>query len=300
MTFRLLVWLLCASWLSGAFAADGRLNVDGISIVHRGSEELLGALIGGLAGYRGEPKTATFRQLLYEGGCDGLLFKWYAQGELKNGAAFARAAEELNKARKVFDCRGSTCLAVIPSITLDQKERAVPSLSVCEVVVVGKLYGPPGRCKSVVKHESTTMVKGIAGPTAVGCAVGLRDFDAIFEDRAGDLLGVRALVGEVLKSKPFNLTVMQEGDALLGTRAHLPSEVLRGWREWVTVRVDVGTRDKKNAGASIYTTILVSKQNTADRESWTLPSDQQESAYLTALRNEFVKRGGVLGTGNRR
>jgi hypothetical protein len=126
--------------------------------------------------------------------------------------------------------------------------------------------------------------------------MGLRDFDAMFKGRAGDILSVRKLVGEVLRAKPFNLTVMEDGKAIVGTRAHVASEVLAGWREWITVRVDLDISGD-DAGTSIFTTMLVSKQATTSREAWTPPSEPQEAAYLLALQNAFRDRGGVLSTG---
>jgi hypothetical protein len=223
---------------------------------------------------------------------------WRRADELKGAERFAAGLRRDAAARALLDCRGPTCLTVLPTTTPREKEQGVSTLSVCSVKLVVGMPGPPSRCQEALKQNARSglLIRGQVGQPFNSCSMGLRDFDAVFKNRGADVASVRKLVGEVLRAKPFNLTVMEDRNALVGIRAHLPSDVMIGWREWVTVRVEIDTRGT-DAGTTIYTTMLVSKQASANREAWTPPSEPQEGAYLRALRDELQRRGGVLVAG---
>jgi hypothetical protein len=246
----------------------------------------------------------TFDQVMYQrpGDCKGFLggnlgFGWRNQNDLTGGRRFVERVEELASSRRVFECSGRTCLVVVPTVPPEETDTNAKHFSLCQVTAVGHNYGPPTLCQELLfSDNSTTLIAAVTGLVFHACMMGVRDFDAVFKNRGRDLTGIRSLVENVLKGKPFNLVVAEEGEDVLGTRAFLPSEVISGWREWVTVRVGIEA-SRKDAGITIATTILVSKQNSPDRESWTAPSDQQEASYVAALRDAFVKRGGVLTIG---
>jgi hypothetical protein len=223
---------------------------------------------------------------------------WRHAGDLGDAQGYVADLQHRATARELFDCDDRTCLVVVPTSSPRPSEKGVTTLSICIVAMVQGVPGPPSRCQEVFKqHLSTGMLlRGQMGNSLTECSMGLRDFDAVFTGRAGEVAAVRTLVGEVLNAHPFNLTVMEDGHALVGTRAHAASELLTGWREWITVRVDVDTRGA-DAGTTISTTMLVSKQATTSRDAWTPPSEPQEETYLTALREAFKGRGGVLSIG---
>jgi hypothetical protein len=235
--------------------------------------------------------------------CSGVsrVMGWRYAEEL--GGATREAAELRQHAatRELFDCSGTACLVVVHTTTPLEKEKDVQTLSICSVQVVRGVPGAPSRCQEALKLQpgSSLLLRGEIGSAHVSCSMGMRDFDAVFGGRAADMGAVRQLVGDVLRAKPFNLNVMEEGEALVGTRQQLPSDVLDGWREWVTVRVDINARGT-DVGTSIITWMLVSKQATGRRDAWTPPTEPQEAAYVQALRSAFERRGGVLGTGTRR
>jgi hypothetical protein len=253
-------------------------------------------------GNRCQPTPLSLRRIASEHGCGASVeVGWRRAGDLKDADRYVAELQRLAATRELFDCSGSVCLAVVPTILQDERQSDVDTFSVCEVEVVQGVSGPPSRCQEALKQQKRTgvLLRGNVGSLISLCSMGLRDFDAVFKNKADNLSSVRKLVDEVLRAKPFNLTVMEDGDALIGTRAHLASEVLAGWREWVTVRVEIRSYGA-DASATIYTNMLVSKQATTSREAWSPPSEPQEAAYLLTLRNEFQRRGGLLRTGGPR
>lgn len=244
------------------------------------------------------------RQLVPESepcGSQSNLAAWRHANELTNGQNYVAYLQRLTRARKIFDCIDSRCLVLINTSTPDERENSVKTVSVCQVQMVNGVPGAPSRCQEALKEHarSGSLIRGQVGHFFTSCSMGLRDFDAIFVDRAHEVALVRKLVGEVLRAKPFNLAVMEDGKALVGTRAQLASDVLTGWREWVTVRVDIDTRGN-DAGTTIFTTMLVSKQASSNREAWTPPSESQEATYILTLRNAFERGGATLSTGGSR
>lgn len=225
---------------------------------------------------------------------------WRHARELKDADRYVADLQRRAAARELSDCEGSHCLVVVRTVLPGGKETesGVSSLSVCRVDLVQSVSSPPVVCSEALKQHPRggLLLRAALGNTTNMCSMGLRDFDAVFSGRASDVAAVRKLVGDVLRAKPFNLTVMEEGSALVGTRAHVASELLAGWREWTTVRVDVDARGA-DAGAIISTLVLVSKQATTSREAWTPASEPQDAAYVTALRKAFESRGASLTTG---
>jgi len=243
-----------------------------------------------------EPGAPTLDQLANEGYKCGSFteFEWRMASELSDGSAFIDRARTLAKSRELIDCTGKRCLVVVPTVTKERAEPNVETLSVCQIQLVGALVGPPQDCKEIVKiGQNERLIKSIIERSLMICAVGLWNFDAVFANSVHDFDRVRQTVSEVLAAKPFSLSIEREADDVIGTRSFLPSGIFEGWREWITVRVSLDPIGK-DVGASIATTILVSKQNTTSRESWTVSSEQQEAAYLDALKKEFEKRGAVI------
>ena len=223
---------------------------------------------------------------------------WRRASDLSDSNAWTSKLSLLADSREPFDCSWSTCSMVLRTNAMHERESGVSTLSICRVQLVRGVSGAPEWCQEASKMRGSAahLVRAQVGNSFISCSMGLRDFDAVFQGRGSDLDSVRRVVMEVLAAKPFNLAVMEDRGAVVGTRTQLASDVLRGWREWVTVRVDVDARDR-DAGASIFTTLLVGKQAAAEREAWTPPSEAQEAAYVLALRNELQRRGAMLTTG---
>ena len=244
------------------------------------------------------PGAPSLTQLAYEGpGCSQKhAFSWRLANELSDGVSFIKRVKTLADSRKLSDCSGKRCLVVVPTIStkVPESEPGVETLSVCKVELVTARSGPPNSCQEIVKlGKGRQLVKSITANAMVGCSMGMRDFDAVFSSLANDSERIRKTVESILSASPFNLSVEREGDAVLGTTSFASSSVLKGWREWIVVRVDLKTRGD-TVGATIATNILVSKQNTTSRESWTPSSDQQEATYLSALKKAFEKQGGNI------
>jgi hypothetical protein len=132
------------------------------------------------------------------------------------------------------------------------------------------------------------------------CSMGRPDFALLYVSRTSlPQPELQAIVTTVLANGPFNLTVERQRASIWATRTQAPSEVLRPYREWVTVRVDVAEayidagqhRERgmqmKALGLVLASTILVNRQNTSRREDWAAASEMQERAYLDAIRARF-------------
>ena len=232
--------------------------------------------------------------------CSGArpVMAWRRADELSNGDARMADLVRLASAGERFRCAGSSCLLVVPTTVPNEPASGVSTLSVCRVQVVNGVVGAPMRCDEASRERAggIRLLRAQVGDSYLGCSMGLPDFDAVFRGRGADLAGVRRLVTEVLAGKPFNLSVMEDRGAIVGTRKQLASEVLSGWREWVTVRVDIDARNA-DAGTTITSTLLVGKRAAAEREAWTAALESQESAYLLALRSALQQRGADLSTG---
>ncbi len=297
---------ISAILLSSTICADDRLadQVERVEVRGGGTTSLLSALAQGTSqcpggdGVKCPPTLPTPAQAVRETlSCRGgsLVLGWHEQRSVPTADAFVEQLQGLARSKAIFDCTGSACLTILPTYTRPEKAN-VQTLSACEVSLIAGVVGPPERCQPLVRKEgSTNLVRIVARIGSIACMMGMKDIDAIFASPPQDSSSVAVLVRDILASKPFGLTVLQEERAVLGTRAFLPSELFPDWREWVTVRVDI-RQPMKDLGVpvSITTTILVSRQNTTDRGSWTAPSEQQESVYIGALRGRFVERGAVL------
>ena len=163
------------------------------------------------------------------------------------------------------------------------------------MTLVSNYVGAPTNCHEVLKYKDSTAIFAQArvGENRIFCSMGTRDFDATFIGSARELGAVRVKVKGILQSPPFNLQVAEQRGDIVGVRRYLSSGVLAGWREWTTVRVqlEVGQR---SIGTTISTTLLVSKQASADREAWSPASEPQEEVYLSRLRHQFARSGGTV------
>jgi hypothetical protein len=101
-------------------------------------------------------------------------------------------------------------------------------------------------------------------------------------------------VALALKSSPLNLEVeLDNAETILGVSSRRLSKILLGWREIVTVRVDiydnVGSASLPCEALKISTTIYVNRQNTDRSSDWTLPTNQQERRWVESIRRNLRK-----------
>lgn len=107
-----------------------------------------------------------------------------------------------------------------------------------------------------------------------------------------------ALRGEPLRltTQASRVLVRGEGENLnlLGIADYRASPILSHWFERVTVRVDVirisGTRRVPDFRLDVSTALYVSKQNSPRNIDWTLPTPQQEIAYLDVIQKSLRQR----------
>lgn len=306
----LLITVLVSLMLSLAMAADIKLGEE-VQCVEARAPKFADALANSRASEArcqnedteqdcpGTPPTPT-QVMREQPSCSGggdLELGWREQQNLPGGSSFISQIESLVRSRSVFDCLGQECLTVVPTYSNADEGADVRTISACSVTVSAGVAGPPWKCEPLVMTAGAiTLMRAVVGRMRISCLMGTTDFRAVFHFRApaqspSSIIG---LVKEVLAGRPFNLSVSQEESAVVGTRAYLPSELFPDWREWATVRADVSSFPKADVVVAIATTILVSKQNSSDRGSWTAASEQQESVYIQALRNEFIRRGAVI------
>jgi hypothetical protein len=215
--------------------------------------------------------------------------------KLKHGAGHIEKLEILALNPSVFACRARSCLTVAPLQTVSQGNKVRRALGVCHVDNVNGTFGPPHGCEPMyVDDGNEAITKVITGEGRLACAMGLPDFQLIlFASRAIEAPLVENAVLNVLSTSPFNLKATSGDRHILAARAHLASEVISPYREWVTIRVDFeGGKERffHWTGLTISSTILVNRQNTSGRVDWTAASEQQERLYVEALRSKLREK----------
>jgi hypothetical protein len=122
---------------------------------------------------------------------------------------------------------------------------------------------------------------------------GLPDFEIRVDSiPEGSRLSDRVASG--LRSRPLNLEIeVESSKIILGMASRRPSQILSGWHEIVTVRVDISdsiSQGKPSSAAiKISTTVYVNRQNTDRPSDWTLPTRQQEILWVESIRKNIRK-----------
>jgi hypothetical protein len=86
------------------------------------------------------------------------------------------------------------------------------------------------------------------------------------------------------------ISEVYEENTLIANASYRFSPILPGWREIVTVRVDlrrISWGEPAFLGVTISTTRYVNRQNTDRPQDWQLPSEQQETQYLSEIRTRM-------------
>lgn len=143
-------------------------------------------------------------------------------------------------------------------------------------------------------------------------ALGRKDRTFIVENNIND---VGQIIVNILESDPlkFNTSMQtrQRSLTIEATASSRKSPILVGWREIVTIRIEIdavenkGTRRKnlkteeleyvnqEHSAIDLVTTLYISKTNTTDHTEWHMPSIQQADIYVNELYS-IINRGLAL------
>jgi hypothetical protein len=223
-----------------------------------------------------------------------------------NGAAQFRMWEHLADTQAIFDCHGTdSCSIVVKTTGFD-------GLAHCEVEVMKGLVGAPTWCGLLGFRE--------AGRTFIQVPIGQEKPYEIPRPKGGGradfaikIVGtvcpreavVNALVLKALKDSPLNLKLeMKSGGRILGAASGRRSSILKGWREFISVRLDVSAcrslyvylgaessyeREMRGYGVTVATSLYVNRQNTDRPSDWTMPTDEQSDQWVEGVRDNLRK-----------
>lgn len=194
---------------------------------------------------------------------------------------------------KLFDCEGPDCLTIVSTLNPEKGEKI---LALCPISNVKGVIGAPENCTEiVVLTHGKPWILAIVRSYMIQMALGLPDFDIkIYSKPALRTDSVFGVIQDSLTAPPLMLfTERHSPRTLIALASHRASPLLVGWREWVTVRIDLDYfryEEPPYLGMTVSTTIYVNRQNTDRPSDWTLPSAQQQNMYVEEIRNKLTPR----------
>ncbi len=232
-------------------------------------------------------------------------FSWAPVTEVRDGPKILAQWRELAKAGSFFDCKDYLCMIVVHSLSADQD--AQETLDECTIFRANGIVGAPRHCTQIaILTSDRAWIKVVTGYVSGAAEIGLPDTtleivgklpttgESLF---SGDhklpvsLTSVLTATAKALSLPPLRLITQHNGDtSVLGIASYRLSPILSGWRELLTVRVDVSDLSWEPipaVGVTISTTLYVNRQNTDRTEDWHLPAPSQEEAYLAAIRTNL-------------
>lgn len=191
-------------------------------------------------------------------------------------------------------CQGPYCITIVRNTAPkhSNKQAVMDSLSSCAIANINGKTGAPENCETIFAATKTSKyVQAIVGEGQDECnaAIGRPDFNLIIEGvpkrKRTDVL---TYIIDRLQAVPLNLTANMFPHFVFGVSDRRLSPILSGYRERVTVRVDVDDINSAGElileGMMISTDLLVNRQNTDQPSEWHAPSEQQQETYVSAIR----------------
>jgi len=171
-------------------------------------------------------------------------------------------------------------------------------LAECRITKTSAGLGAPKYCRLVaVRENGAWYLNAIVNWDRRSPNLGRRDFDIAVEGRIQDRVGsIYKIMTLALASEPLYLSVEQQSNGdVVGIASYRASTVLKGWREIVTIRlqveaeVDKFARDHTSKALRVYviSTLYVNRQNTDKPSDWSLPTRMQESLWMNAVRSNL-------------
>jgi hypothetical protein len=169
-------------------------------------------------------------------------------------------------------------------------------LAECYVTKTSAGLGAPKYCHLIaVRENGVWFLNSIVDWNHTSAHVGRRDFDIAIEGKLAKAHDIYKILMSALASQPLNLSVEQQSNGdVVGVASYRSSKVLKDWREVVTIRLQVegkagkpdGTvRDRKSTMyIYVISTLYVNRQNSSKPSDWSLPTQVQESLWMSAVR----------------
>lgn len=182
-----------------------------------------------------------------------------------------------------LECRESDCLSVVST-------RNPQGLALCSTSVAGTVSGAPEHCRQVyVVSADARWIRVVIGallPAPPVGAGGRKDLEFKLVDVEESVVPtLRKEIKLSFSQKPLRLSFnSSESTSVTGVVDGLASEVLRGWREQMTVRVDIYKKDS-NVKVVVSSTVYLNRQNTESSEDWHQPTILQTAQYVEAMKN---------------
>jgi hypothetical protein len=212
---------------------------------------------------------------------------WTPLKDVSHGEAHLTAWTKLVASGSIFSCDQLACFTIIRAISETGKERILAECSIANQA----LMGAPQDCKPlVITFGGNSWMAATVGSRDEMASMGRPDFTLTIRHKS-PLSGSTILraIETALTGAPLLLSATRVETTLIGTAEYRSSPILPGWRELVTVRVDVTSSRHFSdyTGVTISTTLYVNRQNTVQPADWHLPTPAQEQAYSRAILSDL-------------
>ena len=226
------------------------------------------------------------------GGAGRYVYGWAPISAVQNGVHLVAEWRRLADTGSIFDCGEWSCASIVwvtPDVVRpDRAER----LAACRVSKLrGNVVGAPQDCSGLVIFESKdTWVRIALGqrvPTAASPAFGRSAHLHVFRAARPTPDEAFVKIREILEGPPLVLSSdVGPNRSIVGSAFYRTSPLLLGWREMVTVRVDIETAQQPPPpwlGLTVSVNLYVTPQNTPRPEDWHLPTPQQADTWREHL-----------------
>jgi hypothetical protein len=235
---------------------------------------------------------------------------WAPIGQTRNGAHELSRWKDLAASGDLFDCNDESCSGIFHSFSNLEKGRE-EGLALCQIPRFGDVLGAPEHCDPVAIFGSDTAwirildgYNGISSPLqprslapdehTIRIIRMLRPSVDAVQQVAQSVDAVQQVAQKALAGPPLSLSTIMRTSSVVGTGSYRISPVLSGWREFVSVIINIELEfDHSGAitaiGVDISTSLYVNRQNTDRPEDWHMPSPQQDLTYFEAVRGNLKK-----------
>jgi len=259
---------------------------------------LLGRLVSCIEGkYKLEPIVIPPFVPYLPDSSGGISQGWAPVTETLRGEQTLRSWRQFAASGQLFECteRGD-CEIIV---------HTPEGLAYCSITKMrsGKLGAPKYCDPLVVKDNGVLFLSIIEGHLNLSPSEGRKDFDLIvYSQLTHQKSRIEKVLIQALASHPLSLsTELQPSGDILGVASYRTSEVLKGWREIVTIRLQTSLEAPSQyrrrrpmteppvdvaqfIGVEVITTVYVNRQNSTRRADWSLPTEAQETLWSLALR----------------
>ena len=228
---------------------------------------------------------------------------WAPASSTINGTDALSMWEQNADGHELFDCHDDFCSVFVRTTGVDGVAR-------CSLETMQGLTGAPYACRLLAfRDEGAAFIRVPAGEEAppklskmpLPTNVGRPDFSmrVVGIQCPNDKIITASLLN-ALKSDPVALNPKIESRGrFFGIASGRPSRILRGWREFISVRLDATecasfqiysaghTREMKGYGFTVSTSLYVNRQNTDRPSDWIMPTYEQGDEWVESIWNNL-------------